>query len=144
MSTDSNLENSLLVDYTRVPQLTDLESSVLTEYQNINTNLVKVNQLLKSFTNKNDANNHSIRLIRNLRELETKIPLIYTFFKGAVYSLYAEEDEGIVDDELKSGGDDGDNEEGNERENENDSDDIDEKGTHELSSISDAEGLEPE
>ncbi|KAI5958911.1 DAD3 [Candida theae] len=123
------------VDYTTKSNLTELEAAVLTEYQNINSTLIKLNQGLKSLTNKDDLDGgESIRSVEALRQMETKLSLIYTFFKGAVYTLYADEG-GDVEEEVYG------DERGNTSEDENettglDGMDEDDKGTNELSSIS--------
>ncbi|KAI5962527.1 DAD3 [Candida pseudojiufengensis] len=99
------------IDYSKVSSLTELEASVLTEYQNLNNTLIKINQQLKSLTttnpildneqeSKEQQPSESVILIENLRKLETKISFIYTFFKGAVYTLYANEGEGEEEEEI--------------------------------------------
>lgn len=87
------------IDYTTKPNLTELEASVLIEYQNINDTLIQLNQRLKSLTNKDEVDGgESIRLVETLRQMETKLLLIYTFFRGAVYTLYADVGEGMEED----------------------------------------------
>ncbi|CAK9437378.1 uncharacterized protein LODBEIA_P17560 [Lodderomyces beijingensis] len=126
---DPEPEDLQLVDYSQIAHLTHLESAVLTEYQNINTNLVKINRILESFIAKDDPRNASVRLTQNLRELETKIPLVYTLFKSAVYALYTRNDE---NSEIEDEHDERDERDARDEQEE-------EKGTHELSSISDAD-----
>ena len=76
------------IDYTTKPNLTELEASVLI-----------LNQRLKSLTNKDEVDGgESIRLVETLRQMETKLLLIYTFFRGAVYTLYADVGEGMEED----------------------------------------------
>lgn len=88
------------IDYSTKPNLTELEASVLTEYQNINATLIKLNRGLKNLTNKDDVDGgESIRLVETLRQMETKLLLIYTIFRGAVYTLYADVGEGVADGE---------------------------------------------
>ncbi|KAI5954455.1 DAD3 [Candida jiufengensis] len=92
------------IDYSKIPSLSELEASILTEYQILNNTLIKINQQLKNLTTTKPIQNgkdvksqqlsESVILIENLRKLETKISFIYTFFKGAVYTLYANEGEG--------------------------------------------------
>ena len=58
------------IDYTTKPNLTELEASVLIEYQNINDTLIQLNQRLKSLTNKDEVDGgESIRLVETLRQM---------------------------------------------------------------------------
>ncbi|CAD1808384.1 DASH complex subunit Dad3 family protein [Candida parapsilosis] len=119
------------IDYTTKPNLTELEASVLIEYQNINDTLIQLNQRLKSLTNKDEVDGgESIRSVETLRQMETKLSLIYTFFRGAVYTLYADVGEGMEED--------GDTQVESEEEvgDDNDAEEYG-KGANELSSISD-------
>lgn len=124
------------IDYTTKPSLTDLEASVLMEYQNINATLIQLNQRLKSLTNKEDIDGgESIRLVETLRQMETKLLLIYTFFRGAVYTLYADVGEGVENgnDDLAESVDEQEDDNGTDYEGREEYD----KGTNELLSISD-------
>lgn len=124
------------IDYTTKPSLTELEASVLTEYQNINATLIQLNQRLKSLTNKDDIDGgESIRLVETLRQMETKLLLIYTFFRGAVYTLYADVGEGVENgnDDLAESVDEQEDDNGTDYEGREEYD----KGTNELLSISD-------
>lgn len=124
------------IDYTTKPSLTELEASVLMEYQNINATLIQLNQRLKSLTNKEDIDGgESIRLVETLRQMETKLLLIYTFFRGAVYTLYADVGEGVENgnDDLAESVDEQEDDNGTDYEGREEYD----KGTNELLSISD-------
>ncbi|CCG23342.1 hypothetical protein CORT_0D05020 [Candida orthopsilosis Co 90-125] len=124
------------IDYTTKPSLTELEASVLTEYQNINATLIQLNQRLKSLTNKDDADGgESIRSVETLRQMETRLSLIYTFFRGAVYTLYADVGEGVENgnEDLTESVDEQEDDNGTDYEGREEYD----KGTNELSSISD-------
>lgn len=124
------------IDYTTKPSLTELEASVLTEYQNINATLIQLNQRLKSLTNKDDADGgESIRLVETLRQMETRLLLIYTFFRGAVYTLYADVGEGVENgnEDLTESVDEQEDDNGTDYEGREEYD----KGTNELLSISD-------
>ena len=137
------------IDYSTKPNLTELEASVLTEYQNINATLIKLNRGLKSLTNKDDVDGgESIRLVETLRQMETKLLLIYTFFRGAVYTLYADVGEGVADGEDEEEQEEAEAADilGSQGEFQNDDDQDDsryegrddyDKGTNELLSISD-------
>ena len=151
-------ENYQQIDYSQNPSLTRLEASVLTEYQNINKKLIKINAELKSLSLTDDPNNKSGIMTKNLRELEMKLPLIYTLFKSSVYGLYTREDdanaefaEGTIEEAEEEIGSEGegvdgqDGQGGHDRDHENNSNESFEKegkNANELLSISDAEGLD--
>lgn len=70
-------------DFSKSAQLTTLEASVLTEYQILAKNLNSLNEQISNLNEKPSA-----ELLENLRVLETKMALVFTLFKGAVYSLF--------------------------------------------------------
>lgn len=107
-------------DYTKSTLLSPIEAQILSQYQllavQLNTLSGEVKQL-NSATNQNynqsgkssssedgvEASNSGSadKLLDNLRNLEMKIGLVYTLFKGAVYSLFLqyEEDQNLKNDE---------------------------------------------
>ncbi|CAI5755737.1 unnamed protein product [Candida verbasci] len=101
------LINLSSIDYDRYSnKLSQLEINILKEYQSINNNLKLISKELESIiglTNENDNNNKSTNItVENLRQIESKVGFIYTFFKSAVYTLYTEhegDDDGRDDEE---------------------------------------------
>lgn len=104
-------------EYDKVPGLDPLEASVLSQYQLLATQLKTLANEVKLFNsvevdtrNSNDPEmgetpGSADRLLDNLRNLEMKIGLVYTLFRGAVYSLFLqhEEDENLKIDQAKEG-----------------------------------------
>lgn len=88
------------IDYTNNPNLSTIEKKILDQYQLMNNTLLEISKELESLTattksiQEDDGNDKgvSIRLVENLRQLETKMVFIYTFFKGAVYSILNAQD----------------------------------------------------
>ncbi|ABN67543.1 predicted protein [Scheffersomyces stipitis CBS 6054] len=95
------------IDYSKSSLLSPLESQVLTQYQFLNSQLITLNNEISKLTHKSkpedtdeDTEEWSQTrstgvghlLLDNLRNLEMKIGLIHTLFKGAVYALFLEQD----------------------------------------------------
>lgn len=109
------------IDYTNNPNLSTIEKKILDQYQLMNNTLLEISKELESLTTttkniqEDDGNDKgvSIRLVENLRQLETKMVFIYTFFKGAVYSIlnaqdYTAEQEQQQQDIIRHGSNDDD------------------------------------
>ncbi|KAK6456430.1 DASH complex subunit Dad3-domain-containing protein [Scheffersomyces xylosifermentans] len=98
------------IDYSKSALLSPLESQILTQYQFLNSQLLTLNREISKLTSKSiplsaeeeddetedwkSAQTAGIGhlLLDNLRNLEMKIGLIHTLFKGAVYTLFMEQD----------------------------------------------------
>ncbi|ODV81267.1 uncharacterized protein CANTADRAFT_47572 [Suhomyces tanzawaensis NRRL Y-17324] len=85
-------------DYTSNGLLTPLEAQVLAQYRLLAKQLTELSLEIQQLTNKraqsdSQANGGSAhQLSENMRNLEMKIGLIHTLFKGAVYTLFLEQD----------------------------------------------------
>lgn len=108
-------------DYTKSKLLSPLEAQVLNQYQRLALQLNKLSNEIKllntsqghyntgtggssSEENLDYINSQtSDQLLDNLRNLEMKIGLVYTLFKGAVYSLFLqyEEDQNLKNDKVQ-------------------------------------------
>lgn len=121
-------------DYMKSTLLSPIEAQILSQYQllagQLNTLSSEVKQL-NSTTNQNSyplgkssssedgaevtSSGSADKLLDNLRNLEMKIGLVYTLFKGAVYSLFLqyEEDQNLKNDEEQRRNDESDNENDN-------------------------------
>lgn len=92
------MSNVLTVDFSKNPQLSVLESDILTQYQGLATRLKTLAQEIQILTDTKaetaEAGKTSTSagaadaLLQNLRDLEMKIGLVHTLFKAAVYSLF--------------------------------------------------------
>lgn len=104
------------IDYNDKIQLSTIEIEILNQYQNL---AIKLNHLANEINNlirKNNAivlkknmikNNYEsdetfgkgscIDLLENFRDLEKKTSLVYTLFKGAIYSLFPDQDKNFED-----------------------------------------------
>ena len=107
-NTDNIIKTSLstsksirTIDYTNNPNLSNIEQKILEQYQIMNNLLIQISQELElltkttttTTTSKEDQGKGvSVELVENLRQLETKLVFIYTFFKGAVYSILNAQD----------------------------------------------------
>lgn len=95
----------LEIEFSKAPQLTPLESEILTQYQRL---AIQLNTLSREIRHLSTTNNELIaeqgsddkdtggeagELLDNLRNLEMKIGLVYTLFKGAVYSLFLDNEQ---------------------------------------------------
>lgn len=108
----------LATDYSKSTLLSPTEAEILGQYQllaaQLNTLSGEIKQLNsttnisnpqgKSSSSDDDnanTNGTADMLLDNLRNLEMKIGLVYTLFKGAVYSLFLqyEEDQNLKNDE---------------------------------------------
>ncbi|ODV95407.1 hypothetical protein PACTADRAFT_50132 [Pachysolen tannophilus NRRL Y-2460] len=96
----SSVVHSFNADYSSNHLLSSLEVSVLTQYQTLLHKLLALNEELISLKNLN-----STQLLENLRILETKISLIFTLFKGSVYSLFLQTKQNIDSSGGDAGGD---------------------------------------
>lgn len=97
----------LTADYLKSTQVSSLEAQVLTQYQFLATQLnvlageighltQKSSQVQANQDQGGDSGNGSAHtLAESLRNLERKIGLIHTLFKGAVYTLFLEQDNGM-------------------------------------------------
>lgn len=98
-------QDLLSVDYSQNPQLLDLESKILTQYQTL---AVKLNTLSDEIRKLHVVNRQPVeegenegdatQLAQNLRGLESKIGLVYTLFRGAVYTLFLQGQQNEVRD----------------------------------------------
>lgn len=96
----------LSVDYSQNPHLLELESQILTQYQLL---AVKLNTLSDEIRKLNVVNHQTLeegetdgaatQLAQNLRGLESKIGLVYTLFRGAVYTLFLQGQQNDVKDD---------------------------------------------
>ncbi|KAH3673571.1 hypothetical protein WICMUC_003678 [Wickerhamomyces mucosus] len=77
----------LTVDYTQTSQLTDLELKILQQYQNLAKRLKYLSQIIAKLTS-----SPSPQLLEDLRVIESKIALVFTLFKAAVYSLFLQQE----------------------------------------------------
>lgn len=119
-------------DYSKSTLISPVEAQILSQYQllavQLNTLSSEVKQL-NSTTNQStqvtkgsssedgteSTNTGSAdKLLDNLRNLEMKIGLVYTLFKGAVYSLFLqyEEDQNLKNDEAQRRNEESENEDG--------------------------------
>lgn len=79
---------ALTIDYTKQShQLTELETKVLIQYQNLAKRLNHLAQAINKLINQ-----PSTKLLENLQLIESKISLVFTLFKGAVYSLFLQQE----------------------------------------------------
>lgn len=94
---DKSDDSSIITtNYADNPNLSPIEQKILQQYQLMNNNLIKISNELELLTNTTDefgkGKGSSIHLVENLRQLETKLVFVYTFFKGAVYSILNAQD----------------------------------------------------
>ena len=94
---DKSDDSSIITtNYADNPNLSPIEQKILQQYQLMNNNLIKISNELELLTNTTDefgkGKGSSIQLVENLRQLETKLVFVYTFFKGAVYSILNAQD----------------------------------------------------
>lgn len=86
------------INYANSTLLSPVESQILTQYQllasQLNNLSSEIKQLNSANTNKVEDGNAD-KLLDNLRNLEMKIGLVYTLFKGAVYSLFLQHEEDL-------------------------------------------------
>lgn len=131
----------LTTEYYAGNLLSPIEAEILSQYQllalQLNTLAAEIkklnsardqNHLARNLSSDNDTENGALgnadQLVDNLRSLEMKMGLVYTLFKGAVYSLFLqyEEDQNLKSDEAKRLNEDSETEDGNE-EKDNSADD---------------------
>lgn len=102
-------QDLLSVDYSQNPQLLDLESQILTQYQSLAVKLNtlsdeirKLHVVNQSQVEEGESEGAATQLAQNLRGLESKIGLVYTLFRGAVYTLFlqGQQDE-VIDNEVE-------------------------------------------
>ena len=103
-------------DYSSIGTLSETESQILSQYQLLAIQLNTLNNEIKQLNSGEivvaenasseqeevvDKHNSADHLLDSLRNLEMKIGLVYTLFKGAVYSLFLqyEEDQNLKNDE---------------------------------------------
>lgn len=107
-------------DYSKSTLLSPIEGQILSQYQLLAVQLNTLSNEVKQLNSSTNQNNHPLgkssssedggefqnsgsadKLLDNLRNLEMKIGLVYTLFKGAVYSLFLqyEEDQNLKNDE---------------------------------------------
>lgn len=93
----------LLTDYSKTPHLLSLESQILTQYQQLAIKLNKLADEIRRLNNtktsignnngssndndKDSIDNSATLLVENLRDLESKLGLVYTFFQSSIYSM---------------------------------------------------------
>lgn len=118
-------------DYTKSTLLSPIEAQILSQYQLLAVQLNTLSSEVKQLNSTTNQNSHPLGkssssedgveatnsgsadiLLDNLRNLEMKIGLVYTLFKGAVYSLFLqyEEDQNLKNDEEQRRNDDSDEE----------------------------------
>lgn len=94
------------VNYLNSTSLSPIEAQILTQYQllakQLNTLSSEIENLnsSESIANENDVESsagasNADKLLDNLRNLEMKMGLVYTLFKGAVYSLFLQHEEDL-------------------------------------------------
>lgn len=109
-----------VTDYTKSTLLSPIEGQILSQYQLLAVQLNTLSSEIKQLNSTTNQNHHTLdkssssedgidatssgsadKLLDNLRNLEMKIGLVYTLFKGAVYSLFLqyEEDQNLKNDE---------------------------------------------
>lgn len=86
----------LTADFSTNTQLTDVEARILQRYQTLAKRLNDLSRLTTALVEQPIP-----QLLDNLRVLESKIALVFTLFKGAVYSLFLQQ-EGLSNDEEQS------------------------------------------
>ena len=88
----------LSINYGESARLQPLEAEVLTQYQHLavqlNTLASEIKKLNASAAHETDQGDAEY-LLDNLRNLEVKIGLVYTQFKGAVYLLFLQHEESL-------------------------------------------------
>ncbi|KAK6462294.1 DASH complex subunit Dad3-domain-containing protein [Scheffersomyces coipomensis] len=106
-----SLQDLQTIDYTKSSQLFPIEGEILQQYQFLNNQLITLNNEINHLTTKSSSlqdiiassasksNGNAHVLLDNLRNLEMKIGLIHTLFKGAVYTLFLEQDNVEINDE---------------------------------------------
>ncbi|CCH46505.1 hypothetical protein BN7_6098 [Wickerhamomyces ciferrii] len=78
----------LSTDYTKQShQLTKLETDLLIQYQNLARRLHQLSEIINKLVNVPSA-----KLLENLEDIENKMALVFTLFKGAVYSLFLQQE----------------------------------------------------
>lgn len=118
-------------DYTKSTLLSPIEAQILSQYQLLAVQLNTLSSEVKQLNSTTNQNSHPLgkssssedgveatnsgsadKLLDNLRNLEMKIGLVYTLFKGAVYSLFLqyEEDQNLKNDEEQRRNDESDDE----------------------------------
>lgn len=83
----------LNVDFSQSTQLSELEVRILQRYQAL---AKRLNHLSRVINNLMEL--PTPQLLENLRVIESKIALVFTLFKGAVYSLFLQQ-EGVESQE---------------------------------------------
>lgn len=79
---------ALTIDYSKQShQLTELEIKVLIQYQNLAKRLNHLAKIINKLINVPSA-----KLLEDLQVIENKISLVFTLFKGAVYSLFLQQE----------------------------------------------------
>ncbi|KAK6201487.1 DASH complex subunit Dad3-domain-containing protein [Scheffersomyces amazonensis] len=91
--------------------LLPVEFEILQQYQFLNSQLITLNNEITRLTSKstsikaslasNPESGNSHVLLENLRNIEVKIGLIHTLFKGAVYTLFLDQDNDVEDQEFE-------------------------------------------
>ncbi|SCU84004.1 LAME_0C07756g1_1 [Lachancea meyersii CBS 8951] len=67
-------------------ELTPLQRSVLSKYETLSKTLHNLDDTIKNLRD-NGSSESPEQVLRQLREIEVKIALVGTLFKGSVYSL---------------------------------------------------------
>lgn len=86
------------IDYTKATSLLPVEAQILSQYQLLATQLKTLNNEIHNLNTSpkqlaSQDSNSAEKLLDNLRNLEMKIGLVYTLFKGAVYLLFLQNEE---------------------------------------------------
>ncbi|EMG48814.1 DASH complex subunit DAD2 [Candida maltosa Xu316] len=100
-------DNLLTTNYENNPNLSITEQKILQQYQHMNQTLLKISNELESLTRTTtdlgQEKGTSIQVINNLRQLETKLVFVYTFFKSAVYSIINEQEYSVQQEDDDDG-----------------------------------------
>jgi DASH complex subunit DAD3 len=84
----------LNTDFSKNTQLSELEVKILQRYQSLAKRLNQLSQVINRLVELPTP-----QLLENLRVIESKIALVFTLFKAAVYSLFLQQ-EGVESQEM--------------------------------------------
>lgn len=84
----------LSTDFSKNAQLSEIEVKILQRYQSLAKRLNELSQVINRLVEQPTP-----QLLENLRVIESKIALVFTLFKAAVYSLFLQQ-EGVENQEM--------------------------------------------
>jgi DASH complex subunit DAD3 len=84
----------LSTDFSKNTQLSEIEVKILQRYQSLAKRLNQLSQVINRLVEQPTP-----QLLENLRVIESKIALVFTLFKAAVYSLFLQQ-EGVENQEM--------------------------------------------